>query len=59
MSVTYITYANTHRLFENNIKLRNRILGGLTQKWTEQDIFSLEVPYCESLINYFQSMKKP
>lgn len=35
MSVTYITYANTHRLFENNIKLRNRIIGGLTQKWVE------------------------
>lgn len=31
----------------------------MVSKWSENDIYSLDPPYCDNLANYFNQMKKP
>ncbi|CAD8142649.1 unnamed protein product [Paramecium octaurelia] len=59
LSVVYITFAKTYKCIDNNIKLKNKIINQMVSKWSENDIYSLDPPYCDNLANYFNQMKKP
>lgn len=53
LSIAYITYAKSYKFLDSNVKLKNKIMNQMVSKWSENDIFSIDPPYCESLANYF------
>ncbi|CAK78670.1 unnamed protein product (macronuclear) [Paramecium tetraurelia] len=59
LSIVYITFAKTYKCIDDNIKLKNKIINQMVSKWSENDIYSLDPPYCDNLANYFNQMKKP
>lgn len=59
LSLVYVTFAKTYKSMDANVKLKHKIINSLISKWSENDVFSIDPPYCESLANYFTQMKKP
>ncbi len=62
MNITWASFANTRKVLNTNIALRNKIVSGITNKWIENgDIRQVDIPFCDTLANHLHPllMKKP